>query len=545
MRRCTYAVLLAALGALSPCLGADVRKLRGGLADIVTRADHTELIPVTIVMRAQAAPEQISRAALQRDKAARRSDVRRILKRVAGEAQRDLLRALHAAQQNGSVGPEIRALWVRNVIVANVNRSTALEIAARPDVAYLNYNRKVAGVLPVEPEVKPGGGPLASIDWGVDHMQAPRVWNELDITGRGVVVCVIDTGCCFEHPDLVHQTWTNPGEVADNGIDDDGNGFVDDLHGWNFYLNNNDLTDTHGHGTHTAGTVAGDGTNGNITGMAPDAAIMACKYLDDLASESMIWESMQYALDNGADIVSASLGWSHHYDPDRATWRAVCENMMEAGLVLVYAAGNEGWYYDPVDNIRTPGDVPDVITVGATYDTQDLLWVFSSRGPVTWQDVAPYNDWPYPPGKIKPSVAAPGFETLSTSNDCSGYRIMTGTSMATPHVAGAAALVLEANPALDHYGVREVLMTSAIDRGAEGPDNLFGAGRADAYLAVVAALDGSPCTGDLDGDGDTDQSDLGVLLAAFGVDADGDLDGDGDTDQSDLGILLADWNCGT
>src|SRR5690606_1662851 len=112
------------------------------------------------------------------------------------------------------------------------------------------------------------------IECGVELMRAPDVWSDFGLTGEGVVVGVIDTGICLTHPDLVNQIWQNPNEIPGNGIDDDNNGYVDDTVGWNFEHDTNDVTDTNSHGTHVSGTVAGDGTNGVQTGMAPDAQIM-------------------------------------------------------------------------------------------------------------------------------------------------------------------------------------------------------------------------------------------------------------------------------
>jgi serine protease AprX len=523
-------------------------KLRGDLADVVAGTAEGELIPVTIIMRDQADRAEVWQAGDLHNKRVRRAAVRRILKSVAERSQEELLTLLRAGQQTGAVGPTIRPLWIHNVIGARLTADMVRQVAARDDVAYVNYDRPVADVFPVEPPSDLLPGPLPEIECGVDLMGAPRVWNELDITGRGVVVAVIDTGCCIVHPDLEHQIWVNPGEIPGNGVDDEGNGFIDDVNGWNFEDNNNDIDDLHyvGHGTHTSGTVAGDGTNGQTTGMAPGCQVMVCKFWNSFSGEQSVWDSMQYAVDNDADIISASLGWPHAQGPDRYTWRVTCENAMAAGLAVIYAAGNEHAYYEPPDEVRTPGDVPDMITVGAT-DCSDGLASFSSWGPVTWQDVWPWYDWGYPPGKVKPSVAAPGVQTLSTSNEgaCVTYRYLDGTSMATPHVAGAAALILEANPSLDHFQVKEILMNTAVDLGPDGIDNQYGAGRVDAYEAVLEALAQTPCPGDLDGDGDTDQQDLGVLLADYGCTSDcaGDLDGDDDTDQQDLGILLADYGC--
>jgi serine protease AprX len=316
-------------------------------------------------------------------------------------------------------------------------------------------------------------------------MGADEVWSTYGIDGTGVVVGVIDTGLCLSHPDIQAQVWTNPCEIPANGVDDDLNGFVDDLHGWNFESNNPNVTDFHGHGSHVSGTVAGDGTQGQQSGMAPGAQIMVLKFWNSFSGEVSVWQSMQYGLANGADILTASLGWHHGFNPDRATWRMVCENTIAGGVIVVYAAHN---FYcgNPPDDVATPGDVPDVITVGAT-NCNDVKADFSSCGPVTWQNVPPYNDWPYPPGLTKPTIAAPGVNTLS-HDLCNGYEQLSGTSMATPHVAGALALILQADPALDQFSATTILRATAVDLGIPGEDNEFGSGRVDAFAAVQAAL---------------------------------------------------------
>ncbi len=151
---------------------------------------------------------------------------------------------------------------------------------------------------------------------------------------------------------------------------------------------------------------------------------------------------------------------------------------------MVIAAGNEGQGAEP-DNVRTPGDVPRVITVGAT-DCSDVAAGFSSRGPVTWQGIAPWNDWPWPPGLVKPDISAPGVDTLS-HNVCTGYSYKSGTSMATPHVAGAVALIVAANPGLAHDDIKALLEDTSVDLGEPGKDNTYGTGRVDAYAAVTNA----------------------------------------------------------
>ena len=463
-----------------------LEKLRGDLPEVLAGAGADELIPITIVMTEQAPGDEIAAAKQIRNIPLRRRAVVRLLKEVSDRTQRNLLIALREGQRNGSVAALIRPLWISNVIGAEVTADMVRAIAQRDDVDYINHDKPLGSeVFPVEPAGEPLTGD--EIECGVSVMQAPRVWDELGITGRGVVVCSIDTGCCITHPDLENQIWVNKGEIAGNGIDDDDNGYIDDVNGWNFWERNGDITDFSGHGTHVSGTVVGDGANGIQTGMAPDAEIMNARYFVSFSGESTIWESMEYAVANGARIITVSSGWPHNQNPDRRTWREVCEASIAAGVVVMYAAGNEGGG-NPPDNVRTPGDVPAVITVGAT-DCNDVIAGFSSRGPVTWQDVDPWRDWTYPPGKIKPTISAPGVGTDSTWNGaCNTYRSLSGTSMATPHVAGAVALMLEANPALDHDDVKQILMDTSIDLGAEGMDNDYGAGRVDAYAAVQVAM---------------------------------------------------------
>ncbi len=460
----------------------DANKLDGDLGQILLATHENDRLRVVAVMKDQVDPNIIKGVRQPGvTKAKRRQLVTGMLKDKAAQTQAPILNILNNQKTLGRAD-RIRPLWITNVIGFEATPDTILQIAARNDVAYIHYDP------PVGPEVLTGydggGGTGDALECGVAKMQADRVWNELGITGQGVVVCVIDTGVCITHPDIQNQIWFNPGEIPNNGIDDDNNGFIDDINGWNFENNNNNINDTFGHGSHVSGTVAGDGTQGTQAGVAPDAQIMMARFFNDFAGEQTVWDGMQYAVDNGADLTTASLGWPHNQNPDRVVWRNVCENTIAAGLVVIYAAGNEGCFNAP-DNVRTPGDVPDVITIGAT-DCNDNIASFSSCGPITWQGIPPFDDCPFPPGCIKPTVSAPGLNTVS-HNFCSGYTTMSGTSMATPHVAGTVALMLQANPNLDHFGVKQILEATAVDLGAPGKDNTYGSGRVDAYAAVLMA----------------------------------------------------------
>lgn len=460
-------------------------KYHGDLWKVVQQADEGDLIPINIVLTDQVSRSEVDRISQMMDRDVRYSEMKTLLTNVANRSQGPILDLLRAEQGKGRVSQKIRPLWLVNVIGTEATPGVIRELAERSDVAMLSHNPKVH-LFDVPVDSGNDGDVTAAITCGVQLIGAPRVWNELNITGRNSVVAVIDTGACHTHPDLANQIWANPGEIPNNGIDDDGNGFIDDIRGWNFDFNNNNTSDNNGHGTHCSGTVGGDGTNGTQTGVAPDVKIMILRVGVTFGDENDVWSAMQYSANMRADAWSMSLGWPHSVGPNRRVWRDGCRNAIAMGTTPVIAAGNEGGG-TTYDNVRTPGDVPEVITCGAT-DCNDNIASFSSRGPVTWQNVSGYNDWPHPPGKMKPTVSAPGVDTVSTRNNCTGYTTMSGTSMATPHIAGVVALMYEANPNLTPERVKDILKRTAIDRGTPLYDNSYGAGRVDAYQAVLAAM---------------------------------------------------------
>ncbi len=499
---------------------------------------HDGLVPVIILLRDQAQPFDLG-GLRQLGRDARRLEVNRRLASVAERSQRGVLEALHRGAARGEVSA-VRPLWLVNAVAAHVSPAMIDALAGVDGVERVLPDR------PVESAgwgVSPGEGPVGAgraTACGLQSIHAPDAWDA-GYTGEGVIVGVIDTGLCLTHPDIAGQLWTNAGEIPSNGIDDDGNGFTDDIHGWNFENDSANLADSQGHGSHVAGVVAGDGTQGMRCGAAPDASVMTLKFWNNLGGESSVWLAMQYGLENGADVLNGSLGWRHAFGPHRAVWRAVCENAFAAGVVVVFSAGSEGSAYG-IDSVHTPGDVPDMITVGAT-DCELNIAHFSSRGPVSWQDVDPYNDWPYPPGKLKPTLVAPGINTLS-HNLCDGYVYYSGVAMAVPHVAGTAAMMLQANPALDHYQIKEILKATAIDRGDAGPDNAYGAGFLDAWGAVRAARDGA-CPADFNRDGAVNTLDVLAFLNAWSAgDIRADVNGDGRVDTLDVLAFLNLWNAG-
>lgn len=275
--------------------------------------------------------------------------------------------------------------------------------------------------------------------YGLDRIGAPEVWN-YGYTGRGLVVAVLDTGVDRNHQDLDANTWVNTREIAGNGIDDDGNGYADDLYGWNFSGNNNNTLDVNGHGTHVAGTIAAERNGFGVTGVAYEAKIMAVKVLSDAGSGSYqsIANGVRYAVDNGANVINLSLGGGS----GDAGLRSAIEYAWNRGVSVVMAAGNSG--------ASSPGYPAAYATnwgiaVGAVNNTGALA-SFSNRAGSTVMDY----------------VTAAGVAVTSTTPNNS-YATYSGTSMATPHVAGAMALLMQANRASGRnlsVGQLEQLFTS-------------------------------------------------------------------------------------
>lgn len=466
------------------------------LRELVLTSPAEARIHVDVMFQTQPDLEAVKSAVAHLDRVERRRALKGYAQAICDSEQgpcRELLRQREALGQ----ADHITSLWIINVIGVETTPDVILEMAALPEVDYIHHDPERNVLLSSS-----GTPPTPTCDQ--QTIDSPFAWNQMNIKGQGVVVAMLDTGVCWTHSDLANNIWVNPGEdlggdgiVFDtndlNGVDDDNNGFVDDLIGWSFDhldVDPRDPTDFNSHGTHTAGTVAGDGTGGTQIGVAPRCKIMPVRDSAQIAWEVEVWDSMQYAADNGADIISMSLGWLQAWSPDRPVWRTNCINTQAMGTMMVIAAGNEGSCCAPVDSVRTPGDVPEVTTVGAT-DCNDNLAGFSSLGPVEWANVAPWFDHPFPPGLIKPNVSAPGVSTISASAfPCDGYRALSGTSMATPHVAGAAALLRGVRPDLSIDEVRTALETTALDLGSAGPDNAFGSGRIDvrALLQAYAPL---------------------------------------------------------
>jgi subtilisin family serine protease len=258
-----------------------------------------------------------------------------------------------------------------------------------------------------------------------------------------VVVAVVDTGVDHNHEDLRANMWVNEAErLGVPGRDDDGNGYVDDVYGYNAVQNGGDPTDDVGHGTHVAGTIGAVGDNGlGVAGVNWNVKIMACKFMDatgaGYASDAI--ECLQYVKamkDRGVNVVAANNSWG-----GGPYSRAMEDAVRSLGDILfVAAAGNDGANNDATPTYPACYDLPNVISVAAV-DSADALAPFSNRGSRTVH------------------VGAPGVDILSTLPG-SVYGSMSGTSMASPHVAGLAALIRARYPTLDWRATKNLILSS-------------------------------------------------------------------------------------
>ena len=309
--------------------------------------------------------------------------------------------------------------------------------------------------------------PLLSYEWDMSAIRAPEAW---DVTTGSpqVTVAVVDTGIDASHPDLSPNLWTNPGESGagrdTNGLDDDGDGLIDDVHGWDFVDGDAQPDDGNGHGTHVSGTIAARGDDGvGVAGVTWSTAIMPLRVLGDDGSGyvSDVVTAYAYAASSGARVVNASLGGGSY---SRAEHDAIAA---APNTLFVVAAGNDGADDDATPEYPCDYDLANVVCVAAS-DHDDTLASFSNYG------------------TTNVDLAAPGVDIASTWPG-GRYALLDGTSMATPHVTGAAALVLAHDGTLGVAGLRAALLSSVHPVAA-----LAGRVATGGRLDVAAALSAPP-----------------------------------------------------
>jgi subtilisin family serine protease len=317
---------------------------------------------------------------------------------------------------------------------------------------------KLDGVIAVQPNfyyhllLTPNDPQFPAGLWGLTKISAPAAWD-LSTGSPNVVVADIDTGLRYTHQDIAANVWTNPGETANNCLDDDNNGFVDDYYGWDFRYNDNDPSDDvtgfGGHGTHTAGTIGAVGNNGlGVVGLNWNVRIMAIKIYSPAGTDTtsaMLISAYNYVRmmkNRGVNIRVTNNsygGCNEACGYDQATKDAI-DAMGDAGILNVFAAGNSGTNNDVTPHYPSNYTSPSIVAVAASDVNDNRIFNY---------------------GPISVDLGAPGSGILSTiSSSDSAYGLKSGTSMATPHVTGAAALLAAYNPNLSVASLKATLMNS-------------------------------------------------------------------------------------
>ncbi|MBQ8957884.1 MAG: S8 family peptidase [Bacteroidales bacterium] len=458
---------------------------------------ETEKIKVSIIMLEQSNPTALQREAnFIPTRRQRRDFVVETLKQQAARSQADLLAVLSEMEQNGMVS-NVRSLWLSNAVTCEASPEAVRDLSQRHDLQSISLDKEYQCLIDNAPDRQAEA--TREITPNLLQVQADKVW-EMGYNGEGVLVGLVDSGFNYNHDDLQGRLWDGGDEFPH--------------HGYDFYSNDNDPMDEAGHGTHCAGIICGTGASGTQTGVAPGVTLMCVKATDGIGfgSVSQFCAGLQFVLEHGVDLISFSVGFPQLSAAERTQFRQLCDNILAANVITAVAAGNYYEYQDmfPVpDNVCTPGSCPPpmlqevqlansggtscVVCVGAV-DADDQLASFSSIGPVRWDNVPAYGDYPYTPGDderfglIRPDVCAPGvnIKSLSLQNN-SGYGFRDGTSFATPCVAGVIALMLQANPELTPAEIDDILETTAVHLSPT-KDNLYGSGRIDALAAVEMAL---------------------------------------------------------
>jgi len=341
-----------------------------------------------------------------------------------------------------------------------------------PQAAALEAAEILPAALPNDPSF--------AVEWGLlntgqysgllgNDIGAPNAWN-FTTGSRSVVVAVIDSGVDLTHPDLVANLWVNPGEIADDGIDNDGNGFVDDVHGWDFVDNDSLPQDGFGHGTHVAGIIGAVGNNGTgVTGVNWQVSIMALRVQDDRGAgyTSSVLAALRYATmmrrDHGIMIVASNNSWEAPAGYSGVVEQAIREHG-EAGITFVAAAGNNGTNTDTTAKYPGSYALPNVITV-ASLTPQGVLASSSNYGAASVD------------------LAAPGTLIQSTYKNGS-YAMLSGTSMAAPHVTGVAALVAAARPGITVAETRAAILGTATPLASLA--GKVASGRLNAWAAIAS-----------------------------------------------------------
>ncbi len=377
---------------------AQVNVIETELQEVMNQRSD-EMIDVTIIFKSQMDAAKLQAKAERGDKSLQREIVVSELKDFSLRQQSDVMAVLQAEEMGGNVA-NISPLWIVNAISCEASRDVIYKLASHPDVAKLSYNKEIQ--LLSEEQMSETAGATRGPASHVVTINADDVWGQ-NYTGKNVVVAVLDTGTNIYHNDLKDHLWEGAVDTDDDGTPDEV------VNGWNFSVNNgnSNIIDDNGHGTHCAGIVCGDGTSGTTTGVAPDALLMTVKVLGGIGTGSVdnMIAGVQFAVENGADILSISLGYRADQISvaQKELIRDAFNEVLTSGAIVCAAVGNDGNTLGAPYNVDYPaacpspwrnpaqtleGGLSSVIAVGAN----DLA--ASSQGPSTWQDTE-FNDYQY------------------------------------------------------------------------------------------------------------------------------------------------------
>jgi subtilisin family serine protease len=409
---------------------------------------------ITVILRFKTSGKSLSQYAGMSPSAVQKQKMK-----IANAAQQALLKEFQVLTEKGAPLKRALTLWVNNAMILTASKTFIQSLTRRKDIKRMELDSEIRIFDPIK-RIAEKLLDSPDLTYGLSKIRADKVWSDLGINGDGVVVGILDSGVDLRHPALQGKVIKTRDFISE---------YEDDQ-----------PNDGNGHGTHCSGTILGGTSDGRQIGVAPGAKLIMGKIFGDKGATTVaaIMEAMQWMADpdGNPDTVDfprvVSNSWGARFNDG---WQEITDTWVSLGIIPVFAAGNSGQRRKA---INAPGGYPEVIAVGAT-DARDEIASFSSRGPVD------YLGQTYP----KPDVTAPGVDIFSAKPG-QANQLMSGTSMATPHVAGVVALMLQAEPDLSLGRVKEILEESAVELGELGKDNEYGSGRVDAYQAVQMILTG-------------------------------------------------------
>ncbi len=492
-------------GTLSPGLQRQIDELEAGALIKVLVVMHDQVDVRTLDLQLHEAKATL---------AFRHQTVVGLLQDRVKNSQAGLLADLQTKKHSGQI-TGYKSHWLINAVVVLGTVAAVEELAARNDVEVVEADLVPKLIQPLmgDPSAAAVEGRGIGLTPGLRAINAPRVWEELGIDGTGVIVGNLDTGVDGLHPALSSRWRGNFAPPEECWLDVLNSGSPD------FPA---DLDETHGHGTHVMGTITGLAADDTI-GVAPGALWIASNPVagGGASFDNYIISALEFMTDPDGDaqtmadvpaVVQNSWGvheYFGYFDCDSRWWDAI-DNCEAAGVVLTWSAGNSG--ADGPETILSPADraasFTNSFSVGSTsaYAPYSISY-FSSLGPSGCGGQY----------AIKPEVCAPGSDIYSAQPG-GGYQVLSGTSMAGPHVAGVVALMRAANPDVDVITIKEVLMATAIDLGVQGEDNTYGRGFVDAYAAVLAVSESLGSVVGTVTDIQTSEPIAGVLISITEVD---------------------------